>query len=178
MPAMPSRGVERECRSIERFGIEPDASANPALPRHTDAFVAFLDLDLERISRPAHRAWADRDRIGIAIDGGTRSLGHRPACLGSVERHVECRMVDGIAAPALAIVGREDAAEEGDDRQAVLPSIGTVGVARRVDVPPAVATGWNRRVEARSCITVRAASCPDKAAIGTPAPGWVLPPAQ
>jgi hypothetical protein len=77
------------------------------------------------------------------------------------------------AAPAERVVGREDAAQEGDQRDAVLAVL-----AQRVDVPPDIAVQRDRAVEARSAISADAAIRPERAAIGTPGPGWVLPPAR
>ena len=51
-------------------------------------------------------------------------------------------------------------------------------IAQRVDIPPRVAVAGNIDVEPRSAITADAASRPDSAAIGTCAPGCVLPPAR
>lgn len=69
------------------------------------------------------------------------------------------------------IIRREDAADEGDDDEAEAPVI-----AQGVDIPPAIAARRNRGIEARSAIRLEAASEPDSAAIGTPGPGWMLPP--
>jgi hypothetical protein len=51
-------------------------------------------------------------------------------------------------------------------------------VADRIDVPPAISTRLDRRVEPRCAISVAAASRPDIAAIGTPGPGCTMPPAR
>jgi hypothetical protein len=51
-------------------------------------------------------------------------------------------------------------------------------VADCVDIPPGITAGRDRFIEARSFAIRLAASCPDKAAIGTPAAGWVAPPVQ
>jgi hypothetical protein len=82
-------------------------------------------------------------------------------------------MVDRVAAAALQIVRREDASEEADDGEAVLAVI-----PDRVEIPPGIAARRDGAIEARSFMQAATASRADKAAIGTPAPGWVLPPAQ
>jgi hypothetical protein len=82
-------------------------------------------------------------------------------------------VVERIAAPALQVIRGEDASDETNDREAELSVI-----RDRIDIPPGIAARRNRAVESRSFSKVAAASRPDKAAIGTPAPGWVLPPAQ
>ena len=51
-------------------------------------------------------------------------------------------------------------------------------IAERVNVPPRIAAGSEGRVEARSANAACAAKRPDSAAIGTPAPGCVPPPAR
>src|SRR6476646_10195440 len=95
-------------------------------------------------------------------------LGHRPARPArSVERDIDAGMVQRIAPPALLVIRREDRAQKRDDRQPEGTAVG-----EGIDIPPGVATGRNVRIEAKSFITVAAARRPDKAAIGTPAPGW------
>src|SRR5690606_33749670 len=63
--------------------------------------------------------------------------------------------------------------EQRDDRDRAPPI-----VAHRVQVPPGVAAARALEVEARPSITLSAASRPLSAAIGTPAPGFTLPPAK
>ena len=95
---------------------------------------------------------------------------------GAIERHVERAVVAWIgraAAPRPGVVGREHAADEGDQGEAL-----RLVVAQRIDVPPGIAARRDRAVEAESASTLAAASRPEIAAIGTPAPGWVLPPAR
>jgi hypothetical protein len=75
--------------------------------------------------------------------------------------------------PLFRIIGREYAADEGDNRQ----SEAVVG-AERIDIPPGVAIGWNRFIEAKSSRSASDASWPESAAIGTPGPGCTLPPAK
>lgn len=173
MPYVSCFRIESIAHRIERFRIYAHRSAYATPPRDTEALVAFLDVDFQCFAGPANTARPDAKRIAFLLDGAAPSLGHRPAVLRSVERDIERCVVHRIAPTAGLVIGREDAAQERDDGQ-TMASV----VADCIDIPPCVAAGWNRRVEARSVISVRAASCPDKAAIGTPAPGWVLPPAQ
>ena len=76
-------------------------------------------------------------------------------------------------APGPVVIRREDASEKRDDGDAVLAI-----VAQRVDIPPRIATRRDGPAEVRSATSADAASRPDSAAIGTPAPGCTLPPRQ
>jgi len=94
----------------------------------------------------------------------------------AIERDVQRAMIERVAAAEAAgkrIIGREDATNEGDQRDALLAV-----VAQRVDIPPRIAVFRDGAVEARSAIRLAAAIRPDSAAIGTPGPGWALPPAR
>lgn len=71
------------------------------------------------------------------------------------------------------IIGREYAANKSNDGQTMQAII-----ACRIDVPPAIAVVYDWRVEVRSSSRASAARSPASAAIGTPGPGWVLPPAR
>jgi hypothetical protein len=51
-------------------------------------------------------------------------------------------------------------------------------VAKPIDVPPKVIARIYRLIELRRAIKAATACRPDKAAIGTPGPGWTLPPAR
>ena len=72
-----------------------------------------------------------------------------------------------------SVIRREHTAHKGDDGQAML-----LVIAQCVKVPPEVAARRDKLVKPRSAINAAAASCPDIAAIGTPGPGWTLPPAK
>jgi hypothetical protein len=85
-------------------------------------------------------------------------------------------MIQGVSAPAFAcpgVVGRKHTSDEGNQRQAVL----TI-VTQRVEVPPGIASRYYRPIEAKSLSMQAAARRPETAAIGTPGPGCVLPPAR
>ena len=105
------------------------------------------------------------------------ALGHGPALAAdAVEDRVERAVMRGVAGAAAAgqcIVGREDAADEGDQRK---PAAAVL--AQGIDIPPDIAVRCYRLVEARSASTQAAAIRPERAAIGTPGPGCVLPPAR
>ena len=173
VPDVVLMGIEREGRAVQGLGIDPHRACHLALPRHEQARVAFMDVDGERPVLPAYRARPDPEVRGIALHRAAAPLGHRPARLRAVERDIERGMIERIAPPAALVIGREHAPEERDDRQPVLPV-----VADRVDIPPGIAARGDSFVEARSFAITRAASCPDKAAMGTPAAGWVAPPVQ
>lgn len=95
----------------------------------------------------------------------------------AIQRDVEGAMGNGVGLSAWSrtaarcVVRRKHAADKGDDRDAVLAVC-----AQRVEVPPGIAAMRDRDVEARSAKRLRAALRPDNVAIGTPAPGCVLPP--
>ncbi len=72
-----------------------------------------------------------------------------------------------------SVIRREHTADKGDDGQAELAA-----VTQCVNIPPEVATRWDRLIEARCAIVAAAASLPDIAAMGTPGPGCTLPPAK
>jgi hypothetical protein len=94
----------------------------------------------------------------------------------AIEGDIDCAIVVRRRCTATAmcrVVRGEDAADKGDDREAVLAVI-----AQRVDIPPGVTPRWDLRIEPRSFMIARAARRPDVAAIGTPGPGCVLPPAR
>ncbi len=173
LPAMAASGVELKAAFIEHFWVKDDLSLHPPPPRNTEADVAFLDVDDQAVLVPTHRARSNVKRIAFLLCFGRSPLGHHPAPALAVERDVEAAMVERNVAAGFLIVGRKDAANETDDRQ---PE--AFVIAERVDIPPAVALRWYHGVEIRSDSTASLANLPDKAAIGTPAPGWVAPPAQ
>lgn len=123
---------------------------------------------------PPKRRGPNRQYMFVALHVRAAALGHRPppAALG-VQCDIDGAVIERIAAARPGVVGRKNAADEGDqrDRRAAI-------VADSVEVPPDIATGRDFHVEARSETRRRAASCPDSAAIGTPAPGCTLPPAR
>ncbi len=70
------------------------------------------------------------------------------------------------AAPGQGVIGRKDAAQKGDQRNALT----TVG-AKPIDIPPRIAILRYRSRETQSSIRLEAAIWPESAAIGRPGPG-------
>lgn len=173
LPAVTPGWVEFEASFVEHFGVQDDLPLHATSPWNTQADIAFLDVDNQAVLIPAHRAWADVQRIAFLSRVARAALGHHPARAFAVERDVEAAMVERNIAARLLVIGRENAADKADDSQPE-PLV----IAERVDIPPAIALRWYHRVEIRSDSSASLANLPDKAAIGTPAPGWVAPPAQ
>ena len=150
----------REARLGRRLMTMAHGAAQPPRYRHAD----FVEAQDERIALPAERARADLEPFRPAAHLARAALGHRPALAGgAVQRHVDGAVVEGARGTAVArsrVVGREDAADEGDDRQPV-PAV----VAQRVEVPPRVATVRDLQVEARSPARLAAARRPDTARV-------------
>jgi len=104
------------------------------------------------------------------------ALSHRPTPLTTVKRNIKSAMIFRIALRVLAgslIIGRKHTADKADNRQSVLAVI-----TERVNIPPAITVLVYGRIKARSCNSASAARIPANAAIGTPGPGCVLPPAR
>jgi hypothetical protein len=170
VPAVPPRRVQRE----RGRGDHLRADAHRAPHRIGQGGRDFGDVDHHRVAVPSDCAGADAEMVGAAVHPVRRSLGHRPGgASGAVQGDVDRAVVVGRAPARQLVIGREDAADKGDDGQ-------PVGAVRAgcVDIPPGIAVGRDRDVETRSLSKHSAASRPESAAIGTPAPGWVLPPAQ
>ncbi len=173
MPTMLGSGIERKSGGINDLRRHSNHAAHRPSKRVEQPLVALFDPYFHRIASPAHAAWPDLQGICALTHSIALALGHRPSRLWAIERHVQACMVERIMPSAALVKGREYRADESNDSQRVLAVF-----ADRIDVPPTVAAGWNLRVEAWSSIRLRAACKPDKAAIGTPAPGCVAPPAQ
>ncbi len=173
LPAVTTGEIELEAAFIEHFGVQDDLPLHSPPPRNAKANVAFLDVDDQSVPLPPHRARADLQGVTLLTRVGGAALGHHPARAFAIERDVEAAMVERNVAARFLVIGRKDAADKTDDGQPV-----AFIIAERVDIPPAVALGRYHGVEIRSDSTASLANLPDKAAIGTPAPGWVAPPAQ
>ena len=94
----------------------------------------------------------------------------------AIERHVQRAEILRLAsAPAsrARVIGREHAAHEADDGEAMAAI-----VAQAVEIPPTVAALRDRSIEARNASRLSAARRPESIAIGTPGPGCTLPPAR
>lgn len=166
-PDVTTVGVE----SKGEVGHHARAHLDDAANRHRHGRAAFIDLDAKTIRGPRHRTGADAQEIARTMEVFLTALRHRPTRGSAVQRDIDRAVVLRGDPAGGFVVGREDAADEADQRQAV-DAVRTDGV----DIPPRVAAGRDVRVEARSDATARAADCPDRHAIGTPAPGWTLPP--
>ena len=167
LPHMAAAGIEAET------ALAIDHRRHPHLAAHVQRQhgAMLLDVDDERLPVPAHLAGADAQRVGIAPERASSAFRHRPAAGAlAIEGDVEADMVFGGLAAGGLVIGGEDRADEGDDRQPIVSA-----VAFGVDIPPAVAMGRNVLVEARALRIAALAKRPDKAAIGTPAPGCALP---
>ena len=160
---------QRERTINQRLGMDADRALDPlSQPRRR-----FCQFDDERIALPAQPAWPHGELIGIAHQRFLTPLGHRPATLWAVERDVQRNMIKRLGPVAAGIIRREHRSREGNDGQAV-----SAIIAEGVDIPPGIAALRKIEIEARSAISARAAARPESAAIGTPAPGCALPPAQ
>ena len=94
----------------------------------------------------------------------------------AVNRDIDGAMIErigGTFSPGERIVWRKHAADERDDGDAVLSV-----AAQRIDIPPRITVWRNDPGEVRSASRLIAADRPANAAIGTPGPGCVLPPAR
>ena len=137
----------------------------------------LVEADDQRLAVPGQLAWADGERVRGSTDcvRGRSVMVQRFAAF-AIDRHIDRAMIERIGnafASRERVIGRKHAADEGNDGDAVL----TV-VAQRVDVPPRIAVGVDHPREVRSASRLEAAARPDSAAIGTPGPGCVLPPAK
>jgi hypothetical protein len=172
-PTMPSRLVQMHHDTVRDDRRHPDSAADAPGDRHRQ----FADVDHEPAAVARQAAGADRQRLAISSQVAARPLRQRPELPPRlIERDVDRAEILRIALsqpPRRSVVRRENAADEGNDRQRMLAV-----VTYRIDVPPDIAAGCNRRVEPKSIKTRAAASRPDSAAIGTPGPGCVLPPAR
>src|SRR5690606_27383950 len=150
-----------------------DGAADPA----AEGRLALVEADVEAIALPADLGGAEAEPLGAAGDAAAIELGEDPApAAGAVDRDVEGAVIHRRRRPPPPrprVIGREDRADESDNRQAEAPVVG-----EGVEVPPGVAAVGDLAVAARSSSTAAAAERPLRAAIGTPAPGWALPPAR
>lgn len=173
MPAMIRFRIERKSGWIDDLGMDPHCPAHRSAKRIEQALVALFNREFESISGPSHAARPDLQGICALRNIVSSAFCHRPTRLGPIKRDVHASMVQRIVPSSTLVEWREDRTNEGDDRQGVLAVL-----ADGIDIPPTVSAGWYLRVEAWSSVRLRAACKPDKAAIGTPAPGCVAPPAQ
>ena len=148
--------------------------------RRGSGHADLVDVDQQRLRRPSAARLGPMAQLGARCARAGRGRARSWSSGGAPRPYSATLSAQWLSASAAAarsgaqrVVRREDAADEGDDRQAV-PAV----VAEGVDVPPEIATRRDRLVESRCAISVSAASRPDIAAIGTPGPGCTLPPAR
>ena len=104
---------------------------------------------------------------GSASEGAASALGHGPTVTcRPIEGHIDRAVVERVTPSGPGVIRRKDAADEGDDGQAILAIR-----AQGVDIPPSIAPRRHGNIEARSAIRHLAANRPESAAMGTPAPG-------
>ncbi len=172
-PYMVAVRVEREGLAVNRRWNHAHRTADAAGDRNRD----LIEADGERRAIPVKPAGADGKSVRAAGHGAARPLRHGPAGAAvAVDRDIDGAMVERIGRAAAArkgVIGREHAADEGDDGDAIFAV-----VAQRVDIPPSIAVFGDWTIEPKSAIRLAAAERPDSAAIGTPGPGCVLPPAR
>ena len=146
---------------------------------HGNGHIDFINVDGQDLAIPSQAARANTVIVGVTVDVLAAAFGHGPASPPfAIKRNIECAKIIRISHAVVTgtgqgIVGRKNAADKGDDGQAVLSV-----VTQRVDIPPEITTRRDWLVESRCAISVAAASRPDMAAIGTPGPGCTLPPAR
>lgn len=155
-----------------RWNFDADRSPDGMGNGHAD----FVDGDLQRIAVPRECAWTKTELPVIAVECCACALGHGPTLLAAIESHIDGTMafrVCGCLAPCPFVVGREHAADEGNHGEAIQAII-----ADAIGIPPVIAIQGNLTVKPWSAQSAWAASCPEIAAIGTPAPGCAEPPAR
>jgi len=172
-PVVTAAAVELGRTGCDGLRVQRDPAFKPDKTRHRQ----LIDIDRKPVAVPVQGALTDCQSRGRLRERRLAPLGERPVFSArTIKRDIDRAMVKriAIAAPArCGVIGRKDAADEGNDRQPMR----TI-VTQRVDIPPRITVTRDRRVEARSAVTHCAASRPDIAAIGTPGPGCVLPPAR
>ena len=106
-----------------------------------------MNRDFETIAIPRQRTRSHTKTVNITLHTVAATLGHGPALLGAVQRDIDSHMIVRVALTSgkgAAVVGRENATNESDNRQAVVAAVG-----ERVDVPPEICTRRERLVESR-----------------------------
>lgn len=173
LPDMSSLAINRKGGCVGARGLDDQGTFQTPRNRHGH----FIDIDVQSVVAPCQTTLANFEASDAAVERGSATLRHGPAMSAvAIERNIDRAMRERVPLPTPAgscIVWRKDATDKGDDGQAV-PAV----VAQRIDIPPGIATGWNRRVERWSVSTVWAAMRPDSAAIARPGPGWIPPPAR
>ena len=157
----------------QRRRPQTDLAAQPRGHRHR----YLVDMHRQFAAVPVQPAGADPKRIDVAPKRAAPAFGECPAvCAAAVQCDVEGAVIERVcraAPPGERVVRRKDTADKRNQGYGV-----AAVVAQPVDIPPDIAIRRDPAVEAKSCNRLAAASRPDNAAIGTPGPGWTLPPAR
>ena len=83
----------------------------------------------------------------VALHAVLAALGHGPALLGTIQRHIDRDMIFRMTLTALvctSVIRRKNATYKRDNGQAVVTAVG-----ERVDVPPEICTRREWLVESR-----------------------------
>lgn len=118
-PTMQAQGVERNAAVAQRAWNQADSAAHAT--RYGRANL--IHFDFQGLSRPAHAARSDGQLRWLAPQLTGTALRHGPAAPATaIQGHVECAMICRVGAAALprpGIVGREHAADEGNQSQSM-----------------------------------------------------------
>ena len=129
------------------------------------------------IAAPFKPAGSNRQMGFIAAKFALWPFGHAPDFgPGFIEGQIHRTVIFRVAlspAPGAGVIGRKDTADKGDKGQRMRPVI-----APGVNIPPDITVLRDAAVKGWSAKRAAAASRPERAAIGTPGPGWVAPPAR
>lgn len=160
--------VDRKRLVVDELRVE----ANDAANRGRYGRGLLVDVDCQNAAVPKQCARPNLEDIRRDANGVLSALRHRPAVFARrIKRHIKGAVIERRSRFRPRVVRRKDAADEGDNRDAVV-----AGVAERVDIPPGVSVAINVYVEPYAAFTIFAAIFPDNAAIGTPGPGCTPPP--
>ncbi len=163
-------GVRRTSTSVSGLRRQGDGAAHRGDHRGgTD----LINLDHQFAPRPVHRGWPDLQGIARLAQRRSPPVCHGEPPAGAIGGHVDAAMVLRIAPPRPRVPRRKHRPDEADDRYRPCAV-----VRDAVYVPPRIAIGGDGDAEVRSRIIASAACWPDRAAIGTPAPGCAAPPAR
>jgi hypothetical protein len=161
----------------DRFGAQvARRKAHAALERKRQGHASFIDVDDELRIMPCHGRRPNTELLLRSRHMFCTAFRHRPSAFCAIERHIDRTMVFGIGSSVSAgtgIVRRKNTTDKTNNRQAVLAV-----VTESINIPPTITLWAYWRIKARSCNTASAARMPASAAIGSPGPGCVLPPAR
>lgn len=140
---MHSLRVEDESPGVQVLGRQANASSHPPRQGGCD----LVNPDFQGILVPCHRTWADLKMRLVAADLLALSFGKAPDPPSwPIQGHIERTMVHRIGhamSSCAGIPGRKHAADKRDHGQGVAAVI-----AEGIEIPPCVAAGRDRSVEA------------------------------